>query len=400
MDEVFSYARNNMNRQRGKMKTLKLYAQYWGILLLRCILNIFNLCPIHSNRVMFYSFNGKQYSCNPRCISDRLSKESGVEIIWAFKKPEKFADLTEPGIRRVRYRSLKYYYLAKTSRVVVFNVQGYGELARRKGQTFIQTWHASNGYKKIGSSTGIASKVNQQMHRDYSYVCSGAASMTERRVRGSMGFTGEVIPGTPRMDVLIRQNDDRIPARVREGLGYEDGARLLLYAPTWRTSRKSEGEYPLDYKRLHDKLVERFGGRWIIAVRLHPNVRDRIRTPFEYVKDATDYPEMQDLLYTADILISDYSSCIWDYSFTYRPCFLYCYDLKEYYQEKSFDLPIEKWRFPIAETMDALLDEIDSYAPEEFRKQMELHHQDMGSLEDGNATERVVQLIKSKISSN
>ena len=75
-------------------------------------------------------------------------------------------------------------------------------------------------------------------------------------------------------------------------------------------------------------------------------------------------------------------------------------DLKEYYQEKSFDLPIEKWRFPIAETMDALLDEIDSYAPEEFRKQMELHHQDMGSLEDGNATERVVQLIKSKISSN
>jgi CDP-glycerol glycerophosphotransferase len=323
-----------------------------------------------------------------------------VEIIWAFKKPEKFADLTEPGIRRVRYRSLKYYYLAKTSRVVVFNVQGYGELARRKGQTFIQTWHASNGYKKIGSSTGIASKVNQQMHRDYSYVCSGAASMTERRVRGSMGFTGEVIPGTPRMDVLIRQDDDRIPARVREGLGYEDGARLLLYAPTWRTSRKSEGEYPLDYKRLHDKLVERFGGRWIIAVRLHPNVRDRIRTPFEYVKDATDYPEMQDLLYTADILISDYSSCIWDYSFTYRPCFLYCYDLKEYYQEKSFDLPIEKWRFPIAETMDALLDEIDSYAPEEFRKQMELHHQDMGSLEDGNATERVVQLIKSKISSN
>ena len=400
MDEVFSCARNNSDGRRGRMKTLKLYAQYWGILLLRHILNIFNLCPIRSNRVMFYSFNGKQYSCNPRCVSDQLSKESGVEIIWAFKKPEKFADLTKPGIRRVRYRSLKYYYLAKTSRVMVFNVQGYGELARRKEQTFIQTWHASNGYKKIGSSTGIASKVNQQMHRDYSYVCSGAASMTERRVRGSMGFTGEVIPGTPRMDVLIRQDDDRIPARVREGLGYEDGARLLLYAPTWRTSRKSEGEYPLDYKRLHDKLVEKFGGRWIIAVRLHPNVRDRIHTPLEYVKDATDYPEMQDLLYTADILISDYSSCIWDYSFTCRPCFLYCYDLKEYYQEKSFDLPIEKWRFPIAETMDALLDEIDSYAPEVFQKQMELHHQDMGSLEDGNATERVVQLIKSNISSS
>ena len=381
------------------MKTFKSYAQYWGILLLRCLLNIFNICPIHKDRVMFYSFNGKQYSCNPKRISDQLRKESGAEIIWAFKDPEKFADITGPGIRTVRYRSLRYYYLAKTSSVVVFNVQGYGELARRKGQIFIQTWHASNGYKKVGNFTGIARKVNLLGHRDYSYVCSGAESMTERRVRGSMGFKGEIIPGTPRMDVLIRRDDETIPERVREGLHYEEGKRLLLYAPTWRSSRKSEEEYTLDYERLHDKLVERFGGDWIIAVRLHPNVKDRIRTPLDYVRDATDYPDMQDLLYTADMLISDYSSCIWDYSFTYRPCFLYCYDLKEYYQEKSFDLPIEKWRFPIAETMEELLSEIDSYEPEAFRRQMELHQQDMGSLEDGHATERVLERIIGRISS-
>ena len=73
--------------------------------------------------------------------------------------------------------------------------------------------------------------------------------------------------------------------------------------PTWRSSRKSEEEYTLDYERLHDKLVERFGGDWIIAVRLHPNVKDRIRTPLDYVRDATDYPDMQDLLYTADMLM-------------------------------------------------------------------------------------------------
>lgn len=381
------------------MKRIKSYAQYWGILLLRCFLNIFNLCPIHRDRVMFYSFNGKQYSCNPRRISDQLKKEGVAEIIWAFKDPDKFSYLKEDGIRTVRYRSLKYYYLAKTSSVVVFNVQGYGELARRKGQIFIQTWHASNGYKKVGNFTGIARKVNLLGHRDYSYVCSGAESMTERRVRGSMGFRGEIIPGTPRMDILIRQDDDRIPARVREGLGYEEGAKLLLYAPTWRSSRKSEEEYTLDYEKLHQKLTERFGGSWIIAVRLHPNVKDRIRTPLAYVRDATDYPDMQDLLYTADMLISDYSSCIWDYSFTYRPCFLYCYDLKEYYQEKSFDLPIEKWRFPIAETMDELLLKIDAYEPEAFRRQMELHQQDMGSLEDGHATERVLARICDSISS-
>ena len=150
----------------------KSYFEYAGIILLRNMLNVLNIFPIKRNRIVFYSFNGKQYSCNPRRISEYLAKDKNndYQLIWAFKQPEKFRDLLPEGVKAVRYRSLKYYYYAKTSKIVIFNVQGYGELARRKNQTFIQTWHASNGYKKVGVYLqGIKRKLNLLGHKDYSF---------------------------------------------------------------------------------------------------------------------------------------------------------------------------------------------------------------------------------------
>ena len=376
------------------MKKIKAFVEYIAILGLRMAINIFNLFPVKKNRVLFYSFNGKQYSCNPKCISDKLGTEDDLEIIWAFKDPKKFKDEVPDSFKVVKFRSPKYYYYAKTSKVIVCNVQGYGELKRRKGQYIFQTWHASNGYKKLGNYVGIEKKVNLLGQRDYSFVLSGAKSMSKRRFRGSMGFKGRIIKGTPRMDVLINQNDPSIPEKVQSTLGYPSSDKLVLYAPTWRADRDGS-EYCLDYEKLRDTLSKRFGGEWTVAVRFHPNVKTRLDSDKEYIIDATDYPDMQELLYTADVLISDYSSCIWDYSFMYKPCFLFCYDLEEYYSEKSFDLPIEDWGFPICTSNESLADTISSFDGNKFRASMEKHHDDMGALEDGKATERVCRIILS-----
>lgn len=382
------FSKFNLLLDKNKWSTHFIYCAIW---VLREMLNVFDILPINNNRILFYSFNGKQYSDNPKYISDVLCKNNKFDIYWAFKNPDQIEELPK-GIKTVKFRSLSYYLVAKTSKIVVFNVQGFGELSRRKNQIFIQTWHASNGYKKIGNYKGIRQKLFLLGHRDYSYVMSGAESMTERRIRRSMGFKGEVLSGTPRMDKFINAKSEDIPLRVQKTFNISKDNKLLLYAPTWRRNRSID-DYEIDYKRLHDTLKEKFGGDWIIAIRLHPNIKKRININLPYIVDATEYPEMTDLLYTADVLISDYSSCIWDYSFTYRPCFLYCYDLDEYCSEMSFDIPIEKWRFPIATNMDDLIKHINEYDSIEFRRQMDFHHKEMGSLEDGYATERVCNLI-------
>lgn len=374
-------------------KLIKVYIQFIGTVILRNLLKCFHVFPLKKNRVLFYSFNGKQYSCNPKRITEELlNKNSDIEIIWAFKEPRKFENKLDRKIKKVKFRSLSYYYYAKTSRVIVQNVQGFGELSRRKGQDVIQTWHASNGYKQQGKCSGINRKLEILYHKDYSYVLSGSNSMTERRVRGTMGFNGPVIQGTPRMDSIINQDDNSIRDRVYEYFGLDKNTKILLYAPTWRKDR-NDNNYGMDYEKVYDVIKKRFGGNWAILIRLHPNVYVPPKLEYPFIYNATAYPDMQDLLYTVDILISDYSSCIWDYSFTYRPCFLYCNDIQKYGKDRDFDIPINKWRFPVCKNMNELVMAIENYDRDSFKKQMELHHCEMGNLEDGNATERACNLI-------
>ena len=251
---------------------IKLYLRYYGTLLLRTLLNCFDFFPIKMKRLLFYSFNGKQYSCNPKQITEKLLTDcSDLEIIWAFKNPKLFEGKINSNIKIVKYRRVQYYYLAKTSKVIVQNVQGFGELSRRKNQYVIQTWHASNGYKKQGDCTGIERKIEELFHRDYSHVLSGSASMTERRVRKTMGFNGPVINGTPRMDLIINQNNDEIRKKVYKYFNFNENIKILLYAPTWRKNR-NDNDYGLDFQKLHQAIENKFGGKWNILVRLHPNV--------------------------------------------------------------------------------------------------------------------------------
>lgn len=372
---------------------MKGFIKYYGTLTLRLMLNVLHIFSIKKNRVLFYSFNGKQFSCNPKQITEYLLKQSDeFEIIWAFKKPEDFRNNIDERIKCIKFRSIKYYYYAKTSRVIVQNVQGFGELSRRRKQDIIQTWHASNGYKKQGKYVGAEKKLVDLYHKDYSYVMSGAESMTLRRARETMHFNGPVISGTPRMDIIINQNDDGIKSRVLQYFDIKKDTKLLLYAPTWRRNRE-DNNYGLDYARVYKEIKKKYGGDWVILVRLHPNVLTKPDLNYPFTIDATNYPDMQDLLYSVDALISDYSSCIWDFSFTYRPCFLFCSDIDKYGQDREFDIPMKEWHFPIAKTNAELAECIRNFDAENFRKSMELHHKEMGNLEDGHATERVCALI-------
>lgn len=372
---------------------MKNFAQYYVTLLLRQILKCLNIFPIKKNRILFYSFNGKQYSCNPKQISDYLSKNHpNLELIWAFKNPAVFNGYIKKEIKIVKFRSLIYYYYAKTSNVIVQNVQGFGELSRRKKQNVIQTWHASNGYKKQSDYVGIRKKMENLYHKDYTYVMSGSESMTLRRVYGTMKFRGSVLSGTPRMDVIINQKNDGIKEKVYKYFSLDNHKKILLYAPTWRKDRK-DNFYGLDYLKVYEAIKKRFGGEWVILVRLHPNVYTMPNFNSPFIMNATTYPDMQDLLYTADILISDYSSCIWDYSFTYRPCFLFCKDIEKYGQDRDFDIPIDKWHFPLSVNMNDLINAILNYDEDTFKEKMKLHHEEMGNLEDGHATQRVCNLI-------
>ena len=113
----------------------------------------------------------------------------------------------------------------------------------------------------------------------------------------------------------------------------------------------------------------------------------------ENIVDVSDYPDMQELLCAADILITDYSSSMWDYSFTYKPCFIYANDLDQYKIERDFHTPVNEWPFTIAISNEELAENILEFDQDKYIEKIKKHHHDLGSFEDGHATEKVAKLI-------
>ena len=367
-----------------------LYARFMRIILTPII-----LIPTKNNRVVFNSYNGNQYSCNPRCVSEWIKNENKYEIIWAFKEPQKFKYLEkEFGYKLCRYRSFKYYFYSLTAKVTVCNAQGAGEMPIRKDHFEIQTWHGGGGgYKKSALDDKTISNHSKARYENddkrYSLMCASSKTSLKNTVRGGLDFKGLVIGGTPRNDLLINRDHDELFSKVHAALGVGPERKILLYAPTWRVGHVSSGK-EIDSERLKRSLSERFGGEWVIAVRSH-YLASKNRITGEV--DASAYPDMQELLYVVDALITDYSSSIWDFSFTYKPCFLYCTDLKDFKQERDFYSPINSWGFPLAENEEQLNQVISDFNEEEFKKNMVQHHDKNGSFEKGKATEDMARII-------
>ena len=172
-----------------------------------------------------------------------------------------------------------------------------------------------------------------------------------------------------------------------------DGAKVLVYAPTFRNSHSLD-LYDVDFEGLKNALESRFGGQWVILLRMHYYMADKaMASNAPFLRNATEYPDMQDLLLCADALLTDYSSCMWDFSLMHKPCFLYARDIAAYQGERDFYTPIESWPFPLAADNDALEQVIASFDEEKYRTDAVRHHEELGSTESGTAARQCIERI-------
>ena len=170
----------------------------------------------------------------------------------------------------------------------------------------------------------------------------------------------------------------------------------MLYAPTFRKNHDIS-VYDLDFERINEALHARFGGEWYTLIRLHPHLLNQIGNMrySDHILQATDYDDVQELLCAADVLISDYSAIMFDYSITKRPCFLYYPDLEEYTsKDRNLYFDIGTLPFIGAHTQEELLQSIADFSPEGYTDSVDAFLKQIGSYDDGYAAERVTQLIE------
>ena len=369
---------------------------------LQCVYRVFWLFPIKKDAVFFSAYSGNQYACNPKYISEELADRYAgrFRLIWCRKEGRSFPE-NYPDITFVKFRSLAYYKALLTSRVVVFNdLQHCSYLPFRRSQTLIQTWHGGGLYKKVGrdlpENTLWHDRRLARTIRKTSLFLSSSRAFSETVIRGAFGYNGKIAEiGLPRNDLLLNTDLSNAAAdKVRRRLDLPKDQRLLLFAPTFRGLGEGCAEN-FDIEHVLAACRDRFGGEWKLLVRSHYLLAATGWNADPRCIDVTDYPDMQELLAAAAVLISDYSSCIWDFSLTGKPCFLFTPDLDDYRIDRNFYLDITKWPFPQGKTDAALCEAIRSLDAENYAENVARHLHDLGCRESGRSAQAIADFIAS-----
>lgn len=368
----------------------------------RFVLKMFYIFRIDRNKIFFSSYEGAALSCNPKYIYLELRKRYGDKLTYVWELNDDNNRVDKETIKYVKHNSLPYIFHVMTSKVIISNTGITADFPIRKSQLSINTWHGAGCYKKVGINLAETDILTYKKRRKYSeknitYYLSGCEAWTRVFSKAVLSDEKKFLPlGSPRNDFLIKGLEENRKIEILNKLGIN--TKFVLYAPTYRGDRDTpeEAECPLDVDKILLSLCNRFGGEWVFAYRCHYATASLFKGNDKTI-DLSGYEDMQELLAIADVLISDYSSSVWDFSFTGKPCFLYCYDLEQYTDERDFYMPIREWHFPVSTNMEELIDQIQEFVNDEFLKSMELHHSDLGSYENGKATNSVVELITNRI---
>lgn len=377
--------------------------------LMLCLLFPLKLLRTKERQILFENSLSHGYSDNIKPIAEYLLNHYHGEfrIILSVEEPAKYQSLNSMGVETVKFHSIRYYYIAMTSGFFVTNSGGYSYLPLKKDQIVINTWHGGGAYKKIGIDSYRVSSF-------YRHELALAAKKTTIFLSTCKMFTEYIskallIPkdafweiGMPRNDILINQKENVIK-KIRERIGLDEEEKLVLYAPTYRrnnddTFGKSIAiEYGINPNRVCEALNLKFGGKWRFAIRLHPQISKKSDEFSKYgVMDLTSYEDMQELLLVADVMINDFSSSIWDFMLTGKPCFLYAKDLQHYIETTAVYTPVEEWPFPKSTSNEELEKSIADFDNILYMNNCKHHYDQLGGCETGAATKYICDYIAEK----
>ncbi len=364
--------------------------------ILRGVLRVFWLFPIKDKKVVITSFNGRLFNCNPKYLAIALA-DNDMDVYYALRNPSVRKQIPE-NIHVVKYRSLKHFYLLMTSKYIVVNSTGLGGLLPyRKKQKLICTAHGGGSFKYTGVKIFKSKKSlkNRKISgKNTTYYLSSSRKFTEDQSEAMLVDEKKFIPtGMPRNDVLFGDHPE-ILRRVKEHYHIKDETGIILYAPTYRdgpvTSISGYGFTPLDVDKVIDACRKRFNKDFVFLFKAHHDMLPE--NMGEASINASDYSDTQELLYAADVMISDYSTIQWDYSLMRRPGFLYGPDLEQYMSVHPFFQDYHEWPFVMSGSNEELVDSILNYDEEEGRKRIETYLDQLGSYDVGTAIPQTLKI--------
>lgn len=361
------------------------------------------------NLIMFESFSGKQYSCNPRALYEYMKEyHSGFTLCWSGDRRHimLFKEKKLPYAKRF---SPKWIWMMARARYWVLNARMPTWLPKPANTKILQTWHGTplkllatdmHEVHMPGTTTAVYKKNFVRETNRWDTLISPNAYSTEI-FRRAFQFDGEIIEsGYPRNDYLYTHNTQSEIEALKKQSNIPIDKKVILYAPTWRDDQFfGKGRYKFDLDLDLRLMRENLGDEYIVLLRMHYLVAENFDlTPYEgFAFDLSDYEDIRGLYLMSDLLITDYSSVFFDYANLRRPIIFYTYDLDRYRDKlRGFYFDIEtNAPGPIVKTTDEVLTAIREFEEKDFAlpETFEDFYRRFCYLESGTSSQEVVERV-------
>lgn len=379
--------------------------------------------PIKKGRIVFTSFDG-HYSDSPKYIAKKIKElKPDADVIWLVDKqrlPE-----VEKEFRSVQYGTFLASYYAASSEIRIDNVYGDNALSVipgtklqtvkskiirwlsvKKQQKLYTTWHGTPikrmGRDQLGNCITDFLCNNATMILDNQYTLDIMQHLTFHKMK-------MVLLGLPRNDVLFLSEGEK--ENIKRKLNLPSDRKILLFAPSFRHDGNNLAQKniqrsgldqlnQIDFETLFSTLQEKFGGEWVFVCRFHYHVEamvnweDLTEKYAGRVINGNVHDDMAEYLACADILLTDVSSCAFDFSLTEKPCFLFFPDYVHYKEkERGFYCSVEELPYPLSKNFNELIHTIDRFDPEQYRDCLKTMFREFGFTRERNAAEKIAEYI-------
>lgn len=380
--------------------------------------NFARMMAVTENIIVFESFGGASYSDSVRAIYEELLTDDSFRsyyFVWAFKEPENHLSLLENHhtiLVRKGTKEYRRYYAA--ARYWINNVTVADYLIPRKHQTYIETWHGTP-LKKLGCDITTDSDPRQtkkHMHKRYrakgkkvDYFLSPSPYYTDKIMSAfdvSKKKACFVPCGYPRNDKLFHYTtDDVITWKKKYQVPLDK--KVLLYTPTWRDSSVDADNHftwkpGIDFHTLMNKL----GDDYVLLFRAHHQIRDSFDfSDFTNILDVSTVEDVQELYLISDMMITDYSSTMFDFANLRRPMIFHMYDKTQYDEQiRGFYLPLDKLPGPVTTTTEELAEAVLTLKKQfSYDKTYQEFNRQFNPYEDGSSAKRAIAHCMKKANS-
>ena len=350
--------------------------------------------PVDPDKIVFDNYFGKGYGDNSKAIAEEFIHRGKGKLYWLYEGnvPELPASVCP-----IRENSLRANYHLATAAIWVDNCRKEPYIDKRKNQFYLQAWHGSIPLKQIEKD---AENVLERFYVEGAKRDSRMADLmlsnsafADKMFRNSFWYTGEIKRfGSPRLDSQFHKG---LRERARKELGIDGEELVLLYAPTFRLLHNGDA-YDVDFAHVTGLLRQKTGKNVTVLIRLHPNLsRDHLSISCERSIDVSAHPDVYELMAASDILITDYSSLMFEFPIAKsKPVFCYVKDLEEY--DRGCYFKIETLPFSFSRTNEELTEKIRDFDQKEYDAKLSAFYAELELCEDGKAAQRTVDYLLEK----